>query len=232
MKNTIFILVFFCLSQTLIQAQKQVDSLSLKIQINFGNKAIVLGEKYISKKQDTLKFDELKFYLSSFEICYFEDTIFSRNNNYFLMDIDKPETLDVKLKLDTNKLIKSLKFNIGVDSLANVSGALKGDLDPVNGMYWAWQSGYINMKIEGKSNSCKTRNNKFQFHIGGYLKPNYAMREIEIPINKFQEPKLKLIMDFDKLFELIDLKSSNSIMIPGKNAMQIADYSTTIFRLE
>ena len=26
-----------------------------------------------------------------------------------------------------------------------------GDLDPLKGMYWTWQSGYINFKIEGSS---------------------------------------------------------------------------------
>jgi len=48
-----------------------------------------------------------------------------------------------------------------VDSLANVSGAMSNDLDATKGMYWSWQSGFINLKIEGKSASCKTRKINF-----------------------------------------------------------------------
>ena len=90
------------------------------------------------------------------------------------------------------------------------------------------------MKIEGTSPSCKTRKNKFQFHIGGYLEPYYARRIIKIPIEKFQNPKgeLNLIMDLGKLFSEISLKDNNTIMIPGKEAMRIADLSSKIFSIE
>ena len=62
--------------------------------------------------------------------------------------------------------MKRIYFQIGIDSLTNVSGDLDGDLDPALGMYWAWNSGYINMKLEGKSSSCKSVKKEFQFHIG------------------------------------------------------------------
>jgi hypothetical protein len=96
-------------------------------------------------------------------------------------------------------------------------------------MYWAWQSGYINMKIQGNSKSCKTRKNAFDFHIGGYLKPYYASRKITL------EPKnnrLNVKVDLSKLFSKISLSETNSIMIPGKQAMEIADKSIQMFSLE
>ncbi len=115
----------------------------------------------------------------------------------------------------------------------SVSGALKGDLDPTKGMYWAWQSGYINMKIEGKSSSCTTRKNKFQFHIGGYLKPEYAMRKVNLLLdNQKDKNKIELVMDLGKLFSEIKLKENNTIMIPGKVAMKLADLTTEIFFMQ
>jgi len=101
-------------------------------------------------------------------------------------------------------------------------------------MYWAWQSGFINMKIEGKSANCKTRKNIFQFHIGGYLKPNYAMRKIEIPIMKSQTTVNKISINFDlaKLFNDIDLSKINTIVVPGEEAMRIADVSTKLFTIK
>jgi len=98
-------------------------------------------------------------------------------------------------------------------------------------MYWAWQSGYINMKIEGKSHSCKTRKNQFQFHIGGYLSPNYAKRTIELNYNK-STSNIDLDVDLAVLFSKMQMKESNTVMIPGKEAMTIADYSTLMFQFE
>ena len=96
-------------------------------------------------------------------------------------------------------------------------------------MYWAWQSGYVNLKIQGKSSSCKTRKNEFQFHIGGYMKPNYAIRRIElVPKNQ----NLDLIIDIAEFFFKIELSETNSIMIPSKKAMELADISIKMFKTE
>jgi len=112
----------------------------------------------------------------------------------------------------------------------SVSGALDGDLDPSKGMYWAWQSGYINMKIEGKSSSCKTRKNQFFFHIGGYLQPNYAMQTIVLETNNIN-PEINIAVDLEALFSKIHLSETNSIMIPGKKAMELAQMSIQMFTI-
>ncbi|MDN3675869.1 hypothetical protein QWY90_00740 [Flavobacterium paronense] len=80
---------------------------------------------------------------------------------------------------------------------------MDGDLDPTKGMYWAWQSGYINIKIEGKSTSCKTRNNEFQFHIGGYREPNYMMRKVEFNCNS--NDNITIAIDLKDFFSNINL---------------------------
>ena len=108
-----------------------------------------------------------------------------------LIDVFEVDTLKINFKKLDFKKIKMIQFNIGIDSLTNVSGALGGDLDPQKGMYWAWQSGYINTKIEGRSPHCKNRKNAFQFHIGGYLQPFYAIRRVEMPLNAFYTEELK-----------------------------------------
>ena len=95
-------------------------------------------------------------------------------------------------------------------------------------MYWAWQSGYINFKIEGKSSSCKTRNNAFQFHVGGYLKPNYAIRTIEL---ETKNSNFEINVDLAELFNVIKLSEINSIMIPGSKAMDIADKAKLMFTI-
>ncbi len=205
----------------------------MQIQFKYGASPLEHNKKYMTKS-DTLEIETVKFYLSNIEIEFDDKSKIKPKNNYYLIDWDNPKSFFIPIASRQNKIVSKVTFNIGVDSTASVSGALSGNLDPTNGMYWAWQSGYINMKIEGKSNSCKTRKNQFQFHLGGYLKPNYAIRKIEIPIqkNQIQNEAIKVIADLGNLFSEISLKETNSIMIPGKAAMEIADLSAKIFSVE
>ena len=217
-----------------LNAQNKNDIIVLKVNLQFDTLEFQTHKEYISSQKDTLSFESIRFYLTGFQFIYKDKSIYKEPNSYHLVDFDESESMQLSFKNQEYKEIESIQFNIGVDSLASVSGALEGDLDATKGMYWAWQSGFINMKIEGTSPSCKTRKNKFQFHIGGYLEPFYAMRIIKITIEKFQNPKgeLNLIMDLGKLFSEISLKDTNTIMIPGKEAMRIADLSSKIFSIE
>ena len=230
MNKIVYIIFFLFLSSFTLFGQNESDSLSLKINTKWSGKNLNLNASYISKQKDTIKITQLKFYMSDFQIKYYDNTVILDNNSH-LIDFEKPNTSFLNITKNYKKKIKSINFSIGVDSLASVSGALSGDLDPSNGMYWAWQSGYINMKIEGTSSSCKTRKNRFNFHIGGYLKPYYAMRKIEIPVNKLQN-QINLTVDLERFFSEINLKEINSVMIPGNDAMALANLSSKIFYVE
>jgi hypothetical protein len=233
---------------SLFSFSQQDDVIKVEIKLVFNDKPIVAGNSYISNKKDTLTFETIRFYLSSFELTYKENKTHKETNSYYLIDFEKPESLQFELKCSSVEEIKQLKFNIGVDSLASVSGAMEGDLDATKGMYWSWQSGFINTKIEGISKSCKTRKNKFQFHVGGYLEPFYAMKKININCNaknQFQkvhhsslvleglgENKIIIKVDLAILFDEVELSKTNTIMIPGKEAMKIADLTTKMFSIE
>ena len=232
MNKLIYFLFFFSIQ---LNAQQSSDSLYLNIDVLFEGNPLQLDSNYISKVNDTLSFSEIKFYLTSFTFQFTDNSIYKEANSYHLVDIKNlnSQILPFSKFHFKNKTLKSVQFNIGVDSLMSVSGALKGDLDPTKGMYWAWQSGYINMKIEGKSSSCTTRKNKFQFHIGGYLKPEYAMRKVNLLLdNQKDKNKIVIAMDLGKLFSEIKLKENNTIMIPGKEAMNLADLTTEIFFMQ
>lgn len=227
MYKTLFYFFFSFLFFLNAFAQKEKDSLFFDIEFKWKSEYLELNKNYVSHK-DTLQVNLVKFYISGIEINYTDGTIFKEKESYHLINVEHFKSFPISKK--ENKEISKISFNIGIDSATSVSGALSADLDIQNGMYWAWQSGYINMKIEGKSNSCKTRKNAFQFHVGGYLKPNYALRKINIICNN--KNQIDLVMDLSRLFEEINLSKTNSIMIPGKEAMNIADLSTKIFTIE
>lgn len=210
--------------------QSDKDSLNVKINAKWSENPFKLNAFYISKNKDTLKITQLKFYVSDFKVVFDDKSTFIDNKSH-LIDFEKSNSTIFPISKNYTKKIIGINFSIGVDSLSCVSGALSDDLDPSNGMYWAWQSGYINMKIEGISSSCHTRKNIFNFHIGGYLQPYYALRKIELPINTLQN-QINLTLDLEKFFSEIDLKETNSIMIPGTKAMELANLSTKMFNVE
>ena len=231
MNKIVAVFCFFILSIVDANAQISPDSIAIKFNLKWNNKPLEINKMFHSKN-DSLQISTLKFYVSNLIIKYNDQSIFQENNSYHLIDIENSESLNFNICKKSEKIIAAVEFNVGVDSLTSVSGALSGDLDATNGMYWAWQSGFINMKIEGRSNSCDTRKNQFQFHIGGYKKPNYAMRKINLIANQNTKNEISVGVDLDKLFNAIDLKQNNSIMIPGKEGLKMADLSTKIFNIE
>ena len=66
------------------------------------------------------------------------------------------------------------------------------------------------------------------------MSPNYALRRVEIPFKKqpIQKQEINLIMDLEKFFSEILLEKTNTIMIPGKEAMHLANLSAKIFNIE
>jgi hypothetical protein len=230
MKNKFYILCILLTTSFSLFGQSDKDSLFVNINAKWSENPFKFNTSYISKNKDTLKITQVKFYVSDFQVV-FEDKTTCTDKTSHLIDFEKPNSTNFPILKNNKKKIDGIIFSIGVDSLASVSGALSGDLDPSNGMYWAWQSGYINMKIEGTSSSCKTRKNSFNFHIGGYLQPYYALRKIEIPIHKLQN-QINIAIDLEKFFSEIDLKDTNSVMIPGVKAMELANLSTKMFDVE
>lgn len=207
----------------------------------FGDKSITEDTWFVTKNGDSIQFDNIRFYLSDISFETIDNQIFTAPQKAYLIDVFEPETRNINASNVDFKQIKTIHFNIGIDSLTNVSGALGGDLDPQKGMYWAWQSGYINLKIEGKSPQSPNRKNAFHFHIGGYLQPFYAMKRVTLNTknsNTVEERNpdksgkgVVLQVDFSNFFDNIRIATTNSIMIPCHEAMQLADESVKMFSI-
>ncbi len=228
-KHVVLILL---LTSLLGYTQKNLD---LSFRPLFKELPVVLNSnEYVTDFGDTVTFSQFRFYISQITLVYKNGSSYQEPNSYHLLDSEIDSSLTITLNNVTSKGIKGLKFSIGIDSTASCSGAMDGDLDPIHGMYWAWNSGYINTKLEGTSNSCKTFHKMFQFHIGGYESPHQALRPIVL--NKISKKKLKdseliINMDLNTWFDQIDLSTENTIMIPGKEATQMADKYKTMFSI-
>ncbi|UPT70503.1 MAG: hypothetical protein M0D53_15710 [Flavobacterium sp. JAD_PAG50586_2] len=219
-------LFMFCFQ---VYSQSKNDSLYVNFRLEFNKLPLELNKKYISTNKDTLTIETFKCYISNIQVQYSDKSVFIPKNSYHLLDSNNPASFEIPVTKKGNKMISRITFDIGIDSLTNTSGALSGALDPVNGMYWTWQSGYINMKIEGSSPSCKTRKNEFQFHIGGYLQPNYALQQIKLEWDKKADSDINIAIDLNSFFSNLELRETNSVMNPGKEAMKLAGFATKMF---
>jgi hypothetical protein len=184
----------------------------IKIEPTYESKPLILDSTY----SDQTRITSLRFYIGNIKLMKDTQIVFE-HPSYQLMDAKFTETLKITVpKVSFNKIA----FSIGIDSLTNNQGALTDDLDPQNGMYWTWQSGYINFKLEGE------KVQPFTFHIGGYLKPFNAHRSIISTLSRNT-----IYLSIDSIMRKT-LTFSSKIMSPSKDAMRFANLLSTSFSSE
>jgi hypothetical protein len=106
------------------------------------------------------------------------------SNAHYLVNEDEADSHRIVLNDVPEGAYTSIAFTVGVDSLHNCSGLQQGALDPVNGMFWAWNTGYVFLKLEGTSPASTAPGNIFEFHIGGYRLPHNCIREINLKLKE------------------------------------------------
>lgn len=191
----------------------------------FGNYTLNVNDTATQSPPNSVEI--LKFYISKIQLHKNDSLVFEERLSYHLIDISNNESLKLKIPISESLKYNSIKFYIGVDSITNVSGVMGGDLDPTKGMYWTWQSGYINFKLEGKSTLCKTRDKRFQFHLGGYQAPFSALQSIQL--NAINNQPIAIKLDIEKFITSIDFENANSVMLPSAYAVKLSQYLANCF---
>ncbi len=182
------------------------------------------GAAAVTKSHD-LTVETLRFYLSKVVLLKDGIIVHRATKQHHLLDAERPETLHLPLQPKTD--YDELRFTLGVDSLTAASGAFGGDLDPTNGMYWTWRSGYINFKLEGTSPDCPARQHRFQFHVGGFQAPFNSEREVRLRVSPSSVIPVQL--DLDRFFEETDLRTEYQIMSPSARSMVLGDLLSELF---
>ncbi len=220
MKNAkVFLIAFFLLTFQVVFAQK--SSILLKISPTFaGNSFNLTNQAFETKDTTGLRIDVLKFYISNLRFYQNSKIVLEEKNRFHLIDAAHQKSMEIAIESTQKIDFNAIKFDIGIDSATNVSGALGGDLDPTKGMYWTWQSGYINFKIEGTSNLCTSRNHEFQYHLGGYMQPNYALQTVSLPVKNTETVVLNF--DIKAFLQQVNLAKTSHIMSPSIQAVSLA----------
>ena len=204
---------------------------SIKICPIFGEKPLEIdqNQQFPLKNGDTATVTTLKFYLSNIALFQAGQRVFLEENSFHLIDATDGNTLFFTLK-NAPADFDELRFDLGIDSLTSVSGVFGGDLDPTRGMFWTWQSGYIDFKVEGSSRFCPTRKHEFEFHLGGLGRFD-CLQKLALKTGQGRAGELKIGFDARLFFEKIDLRTVHSVMSPGEDAVKLSAAAAGCFRV-
>ena len=220
-------ILFFSLNLT---AQNR-SGLKLHFVHTIGDgKMLQLDSGFVFNQKDSMVIHSLRYYVSDIRLFQNNLEVYSENG-YHLIDLSDASSLNLALELTKGVQYDEISFNLGIDSTTNTAGALGGALDPSKGMYWSWQSGYINIKLEGKSNVCPQFGHQFQYHLGGYLYPNLAIQNIRLKANRKLGSELNIAFDIEQWLLQLPLGVQQHIMSPSKNAVQISIAATKAFKI-
>jgi hypothetical protein len=122
-----------------------------------------LEKQYDINDTIAVRIDQFKFYVQA--------TNDNKPNNIHLIDAAAQETWHWTSPI--------APMQVGIQAAIQTAGVFTGDLDPINGMYWAWNTGFISVKCVGEIINVKNgTQQKFEYHLGGYQAPFACIKAI------------------------------------------------------
>lgn len=143
------------------------DPKSATVTIKFTNEVdgqrLELGKmKYTNANGNQYQVDMMKYYVS--DMTLIGDSGDVKVNVSDLIDQNDTPNCKVDALKVPNGRYTHIKFGIGVPQSRNHSGAQEGDLDPMYGMIWDWNTGYIFFKHEGRYMMTSTTSDILIYH--------------------------------------------------------------------
>jgi hypothetical protein len=145
-----------------------------------GAELLQLGKEITNPHGEPLSITTFAYYLSHFALTDASGKKIVLPVAYYLVDEKSASTKSITFEAPAGTY-QSLELLIGVDSTRNVSGVQSGALDPANGMFWSWNTGYIFAKMEGKSSVSTAPLQNVTYHIGGFKQSESALQTITLP---------------------------------------------------
>jgi len=245
-KGTVIALLAFCLSIFLFACKKEAsqDVPQYPLRLSFINKAgtqpLVLNTSYTNPHGEPITITQFKYYISNISLIDIDDKETKLPDTYFLVDQNTAASTSFIVNAP-GSAYKAVRFIIGVDSARNVSGVQTGALDPANGMFWTWITGYIMAKMEGTSSVSTAPLAGVTYHIGGFKTGENVLKQItlNLPTNVLLKTGAasEVVIDADAMAWFkgahnIKIATDAFCMNPGTLAMQVADNYAQMFSVE
>lgn len=174
-------------------------TVAIEVFPTIGGKKVAMGKVY---KVDgaTFQLHVLKAY-------------FGYSKQYHLVDVSH------KSSLKWDAIVAKGDLTFGADSAVNTAGVGTGDLDPQKGMYWTWQTGYVNFKLEGVLTLADGSIKEVTYHLGGYRYP-YATSRV---LSKLQNSdRITIGMELEPLVSRA-IEGKEKLMKPGAEAVELTN---------
>jgi hypothetical protein len=226
MNRILLIFLFFTINFSAISQDTRIVRITFFSEMN-GEIIELNKEIRITSSNEKLNVTKLKFYVSHLSFYKDEQLVWQNNDLAHLMDAEND--MSIKLTIKKNIEFNKIKFGLGIDSLTNVSGALDGDLDPLKGMYWTWQSGYVNFKMEGTSTAIRSESQRFEYHLGGYSAENNTFNTIDLTVGNSEA--INIAIDFNKFLSDFNVVTHVNVMSPGKVAVDLSKILASCFSI-
>lgn len=180
----------------------------LVLQLNHtaGSQVLEFDKWYLNQWGEQFTVDVFRYYLSNVVLLYDSATRVYLPETYFLVDQGNKASRTIQLPKIPEGNLTGIEVLIGVDAARNYSGAQTGALDPVLGMFWTWNSGYIMAKIEGRYVKGTNPNASYIWHCGGYALPYSGIRKVNLlfpptVIDTLQQTTIELNADVLEWFK-------------------------------
>ena len=219
MKRVLLLCCIICACRSMAISQT-VKPFQLSFFPIINGSPISLNQHYFSTElNDSISISKLKFYISNIVLLNNDKVIYKNPSGVYLLNLE--ESLNLQFDIPQNLSFNRIQFGLGIDSITNTSGALDGALDPLMGMYWTWQSGYINFKLEGFIGDISKEEKKFEYHLGGYSDKNNAYQLVDLPIQVHSE-NIQFQMPIDLIFKNMFLEKKYNTMSPSTSAVMLS----------
>ncbi len=220
---------------------RQKDNVAFIFTNTCNNKRLRLDTAtYTNSFGESFIISKLKYYISNITLQTTDGKVMKEENSYYLLNEEDSASMVFSVHIAPGNY-NALSFAVGIDSIKNVSGAQTGALDPLNGMFWTWNSGYIMFKLEGNSPQSKAANNKLEYHIGGFAGENNVVQNIALrfPGNPFDisnetYTRIFINADLDKFWNStsdISIGKTPACTTPGILAKAISANYAGIFQI-
>jgi hypothetical protein len=215
--------------------------LDIRFRIVAGGLPIHNGDTCFTPQGEAYRPTLFRIYLGNFSLADETGTLAKFPDTYHLLDAGDSASLTVRLHADARPF-RRIAFQVGVDSIRNVSGAQTGALDPMHGMFWTWNTGYINVRMEGLSPNANTADGRFEYHIGGFRTGESTRRAIALDLPAGQAHALdaavrseaRIDIDLDRWFRSVHdlpISAGARVTTPGPEAVRHADNCARMFTL-
>jgi hypothetical protein len=217
-------------------------TLSIQFENVVGDSALVLAnaKSYVTPNNDTFTVSRFNYYVSNIRLIKNNGDIYTEPESYHLIESNLSSSLQFSLANVPVGEYVSMEFMIGVDSARNVSGAQTGALDPINGMFWSWSTGYIQAKLEGTSP--QSGSGSLVYHISGFsgiynplkvVSPSFNTQTATVSTSS--TPVIHLKADLMEWFQSpynINIASVNHLMSVNATSHQIAKNYSDMFSVD